>query len=402
MTIRRTPRDFRVEEVLDPAAGRIMARRPGGRTFLAYRLEKESITTPEACAFLARALSVKAGGVAWCGLKDRHAVTSQVVTAPAETGDAEPPAEISGERWRAVFMGFAPEPACAAWIGANRFTIIVRGLSGGAAGEMERRASLLRDGDGLLIVNYFGDQRFGSARHGEGFAARALIRGDFERALRLLVGTPARKDSGARRTLTRLCAAHWGDWAAIMAHAPRCPERRAVETLAAGGGFREAFAALPNLVQVMAVEAYQSHLWNATVRRLVERGVVSEKMLHADDGFGVMLFPAAAGVPPAWRSLGVPLLGPESRLEGEWGTAAGEVLKEEGIAVESLRVPGLRRPEFGEAWRPLLVRAAGFEIGPIEKDDLARVRSPRGLKRCVRFELARGAYATVVLRALGQ
>lgn len=44
-------------------------------------------------------------------------------------------------------------------------------------------------------------------------------------ALRLAVGTPARKDLGVRRAFTRTCAAKWGQWKALAAELPPCPER---------------------------------------------------------------------------------------------------------------------------------------------------------------------------------
>ncbi len=77
-----------------------------------------------------------------------------------------------------------------------------------------------------------------------------------------------------------------------------------------------------------------------------------------------------------------------------------EVLAAEGIELSKLRVPGLRKPFFGEAPRPLFVRAAAFSISQPEPDELSSRQDK--LKRTVRFDLPRGAYATVVLRALGQ
>ena len=79
--------------------------------------------------------------------------------------------------------------------------------------------------------------------------------------------------------------------------------------------------------------------------------------------------------------------------------SAMERVGRQGVEQHELRIPGLRRPVFGEAMRPLFVEARGFEIGQSEADDLGRAGR---LKRMVKFELPRGAYATVVLRALGQ
>ena len=407
MTIRRQPEDFLVDERVSAAFEAALRDGPARDTpFVVYRLTKTSLTTPDAVQRLARTLRSRSGDVGYAGLKDKHARTSQIVSiGPLTRFDA--PATIHGPGWSAARRGWVSQPVTSKAIEGNRFTIVVRGLTAEASAEMDSRAAMLTvpGGTDLLVVNYFGDQRFGSARHGKGFVARRLIEGDFESALRLAIGTPARKDVGAHRTFTRLCATHWGRWEEILNRSPRCPELAAVSRLAAGGTFRDAFDALPEFFRLMCVEAYQSHLWNATARRLAERAASSapegqRAVARTDDAFGEMVFPAAWAVGEAWRDLIVPLLAPKTKPVDPWAGAVGEVLAEEGIALEQLKIPGLRRPFFGEAPRTLFVRAEGFVLGERETDDLDA--GGRRFKRVVSFDLARGAYATVVLRALGQ
>jgi tRNA(Glu) U13 pseudouridine synthase TruD len=88
-----------------------------------------------------------------------------------------------------------------------------------------------------------------------------------------------------------------------------------------------------------------------------------------------------------------------TRLEGAWGRAARDVLAAEGLTIDRLRIPGLRRPAFSEAARPLFAAASGATVTASEPDYLGRAGR---LKRTLRFNLPRGAYATVLLRALGQ
>jgi tRNA(Glu) U13 pseudouridine synthase TruD len=68
--------------------------------------------------------------------------------------------------------------------------------------------------------------------------------------------------------------------------------------------------------------------------------------------------------------------------------------------MENLVIPGLRRPFFGESERSLFVRAEGFEQDRPVPDTFDR--TGKRFARTLRFSLPRGAYATVVLRALGQ
>ena len=179
-------------------------------------------------------------------------------------------------------------------------------------------------------------------------------------------------------------------------------ERHAIERLAhSPGDFRGAFAALPYLLQQLSVYAYQSHLWNSIARKLIEQKCEPlGAVIAVDDPFGEMLFPAVAATPPELASLDIPLLARKSELKDPWKEAAEEVLRDEGISVTELQIPGLRRPFFGEEPRALFFLASNFSLTDPERDDSAN--STTRLKRAVTFSLPRGCYATVVLRALGQ
>ena len=400
MAIRRSPDDFLVEERLGEAYRASLAeRRSEERRHAVFRLEKTSLTTPEAIAHLGRAFRARGDAIGYAGLKDRHARTIQHVSIalPAKAEDMAFRG-AGGPSWTATWLGWSDRQLAAEAIDGNRFTIVVRGLAHAEAEAMATRAARLARGGDLLVANYFGDQRFGSARHGQGFAARALVRGRFDEALKLLVGTPFRRDHGATRVLNRLAAEHWGDWKRIVDGLRPMPERRAFEVLAAGGDFREAFATLPPFTQLMCVEAYQSHLWNETVRRLVRSTLPVAAIVRTANPFGELLFPTAGTLPAGWDAMEIPLLAPKSELAEPWGPFAQGTLDAEGVALADLRIPGLRRPFFGEARRPLLARVGSFDLSPATADDATAGR----IQRTARFDLPRGAYATVVLRALGQ
>ena len=418
--IRRTPEDFRVEELASSAFSASLAPEwMPSNPFAAYRLEKISLATPDALGFIARDLKVPRAAVAAAGLKDRHAVTSQVITIDSAAMRGHTPRWAEGDNWRMALLGFVPRAADHTAIAANRFTLVVRALDKRQSDEMVRRATLLAMTDGgpdgtargaghdpvssLLFVNYFGDQRFGSARHGEGFVGRALIEGDFEKALRLAIGTPARKDSGPTRSLTRALATHWGDWNAALAAFGRMPERASIETLARGGSFMDAFAALPKFTQEICVEAYQSHLWNAIARELAHAlsETVTQSAFEAEDIFGPLIFPRAAAITPVFREMGIPMPSPRAIMPECLSEIVAGILGDEGVSLEQLRIPGLPRPYFGGGDRPFVARARKVSIAPPEPDEFAG-GGPAHLACRVSFELPRGAYATVLLRALGQ
>lgn len=404
--IKRSPADFQVEEFLFPKSfdAPVPEREgEGAAEFTLYRLAKESLSTPEAAGRIARELKLKPGAVVYAGLKDKHARTIQHITIKRESGTAPLPHTLAGEGWTLERLAAVPRALASSDIERNRFSIVARNLTEQDAFDMGEAAELLAASPrSLRIVNYFGDQRFGSARHGQGFLAKFLIKGDFETALKLAIATEARKDRMQDKTFKRTLLENWGRFREVLPRLRPCAERRAVERLAnSSGDFHAAFCALPYLFQQLSIYAYQSHLWNSIARRLVEQLCAPlGQVIAADDPFGELLFPSAKAIPAALASLDLPLLARKTVLAEPWKDAAESVLKEEGIEVSELQVPGVRRPFFGEEPRKLFIEASEFEMSPVERDESATDKKRR--KRTVRFSLPRGAYATVVLRALGQ
>ena len=461
MPIKQTPEDFRVEEVLSAETLSAVSDQP--RPFALYRLTKQGLTTPEAAERIARALRVPPAAVAVAGLKDKHATTVQHVTvrmwqpsgggkavsggeAPADAqvgkpvppdaaqvgkpvppdaaqvGKPVPPAapvpqpvkvtapkRLEARNWMIERLGFLDAPLDGSAIGANRFRITVFGLTPQACRSMDGAAELLACGEGeggrrLRFVNYFGRQRFGTTRHGQGFLARRLLAGKFEEALRLAIATPATQDRAADKQLKQTIARDWGRWQTLLPALKPSAGRAVVEVLARGGDFREAFAALPYFTQQINVEAYQSYLWNATASRLIRDHYPADAVWEGDDPLKLMVFAKAQAAPPELLELNLPLLGPRTELAEPWGPAAKAVLEKEGLEVRGLRIPGMHRPFFGELPRRLLAECSRFEMAEPEADAGGDDddNAPRRLRRIVSFELPRGAYATVLLAALGQ
>jgi tRNA pseudouridine13 synthase len=425
MILRRLASDFRVQEVLTPSrTASISPTRTRDRTHAVYELTKTSLTTPEATARLARALGVKPGALSHAGLKDKHAHTTQHVSA-SSLASVTPPQSVEQGALHARLIGWTDAPLCAKDIDHNHFTIIARDLTSQLATRLRARAALLSRFDEastdpqaqtqpcLWFANFFGEQRFGSARHGQGFAAPLLIRGEFEAALRLLIATPARKDTGAKRTFTRLCATHWGHWAKLATECPSCPERRAIEHLARAAtstpaAFRDAFASLPMSLQDLCVDAYQSMLWNESVARYFRDACAADSITSSTD-WGDLISPTHAWLqdPAQHDPSRLALLSATLPLPGPWMDLAASpprlreamltTLASHHAQPASLAIPGLRRPQFGSPRRAILARAANFRCSDPSPDDLGR---PARLKVTLDFSLPPGSYATVLLRLL--
>jgi len=383
MKLKRLVEDFRVEELpLVESGGR-------GR-FVFYRLTKRGMGTLEAVEAVCRRWNVAGRRLSYGGLKDRHAVTTQYLTileGPErplrETGfDLEPLGRIDQPYGPALFRG-------------NRFAVVIRSLSREDAARAVRAVGQLpRDG----LPNYFDDQRFGSVGFSGGFIARAWLAGDHEQALRLAIAEPNpadRPDTKQEKTILREC---WGNWAEAKARLERSHARSLVTYLADHPvDFRGAFARVRRELRSLYFSAYQSHLWNLTLGRMIDRLTRPEQRVPIE--FKVATLPIHRGLDTVQSALfhasRLPL--PASRTplpaEGPEREAALEVVAAEGFAWEDLRVKHLKDVFFSKGVRPALFHAANLTHA-LEDDEL----EPGRKKLRLEFELPKGAYATLVVK----
>lgn len=404
MAIKSLPEDFIVDEVLDPAYLAKVSRTPA--PFVVYHLAKTSLTTPEAVGFFAKALGMPGNKVLAAGLKDKHGVTSQHVTVEAGRGADKFPATMEAQGWKARRVGFTHAPINSQAIQANRFKVTIRAMTrkdnellDEAAKSLMTGSNELTSGKGrLLVVNYYGNQRFGGARAGEGFLAPLLIKGKFEEALKIILATPHRKDMRNVKHFKQTCKDNWGQWKEMLPKLPKMQLRLPIEKLIAKpGDFKAAFQALPYFEQQMAVEAWQSLLWNRVACRLVETHCAPCREI--DDTYCKLAFPTPGSVPGEWRHMMLPVLGKNSELRDPWSSAAAAVLEEENVTTADLKIPGVERPWFAQVERQLFIEAADFHAANPQQDE-TQDKAIR-FKRTLSFSLPRGCYATVLLRALG-
>jgi tRNA pseudouridine13 synthase len=147
--IKTQPEDFEVEE--------IPAYEPGGKgDFLYLWVEKRGMGAEYFVRQVARRLGIAAGEVGTAGLKDRHAVTRQMVSVPAA---AEPRlAQLDGDGIRVLRVGRHGNKLKPGHLHGNRFRVLVRDVEAGAGERLPPLLERLRR-DGL--ANFYGPQRFG-------------------------------------------------------------------------------------------------------------------------------------------------------------------------------------------------------------------------------------------------
>ena len=383
MKLKRLPEDFRVEEL--PVAG------PGDRgPFVFYRLTKRGIGTMEAVDAVCRRWNVDGRRVDFGGLKDRHAVTTQYLTIldGPERGLRERSFDLQP-------LGRVDRPYGPGGFRGNRFEVVLRDLDDDALGRARGAVGQLpRDG----LPNYFDDQRFGSVGRSGAFVARAWIAGDYEAALRLAIAEPNASDrpgtAGDKAALRDL----WGRWPEARARVRDPAIREPVAHLARfPGDVRGAFARVRREQRLLYFSAFQSHLWNLALGRVVERLTRPDQRVAV--AFKAATLPVHRGLDPdqaaRLSACRIPL--PASRTplpaEGLEREAALEVVAGQGLAWDDLRVKHLKDVFLSKGDRPALFfpDALTHESGA---DELAPGRKALRLA----FELPKGAYATLLVK----
>jgi tRNA pseudouridine13 synthase len=377
MKLKRLPEDFRVTELTDVPA-------TAGGSFALYRLTKRGIGTPEAIDALLRRWKVPRHRVSYGGLKDRHAVTVQHLT--IQRG---PPHGLEQTNLSLDYLGRCERAFTPADIRANKFEIVLRSLDAEslaiATGAIE---FVRRDG----VPNYFDDQRFGSIGPSGEFIGAAWIKGNYERCLWLALAEEHPFDRADEKSEKRTLREHWGDFVECKRLLGRSHRRSIVTFLVdRPGDFRGAWARVNVDLRRLWLSAFQSELWNRLWRRSTlwrrhscRRGVEDARVPFANS------MNQRGRHCTGWRRC--------CRTRQKVDDGPLRDLAEEscaGLEWRELRVKYPRDSFFSKGWRNAVVVPQDLSAESAD-DELHASRH----KLTLRFVLARGAYATIVVKRL--
>jgi tRNA pseudouridine13 synthase len=385
MKIKQEPDDFQVEELTSVA--------PSDGPHALYRLEKRGWSTPDALAALRRRWRVEPRRISYGGLKDRHAATVQYLTI-----FHGPRRNLHHHDLAVQYLGQVAAPYTSRDIRANRFRLTLRDLPPDARPALSARLALLtREG----VPNYFDDQRFGSVAGADSeFIARLLVQGRFEEALRLALTAPYEFDRAAQKEEKRLVAEHWGDWQRLKDVLPRSHARSLVDYLRVHpSDFRGAVARLRPELRGLYLSAYQSHLWNRMLAAWLRTHLRPQQQRSVELRLGVVPFHQNVDADQLHELAALQLPLPSARLKLEEGDSRAElvrtVLAEEGLELRQMQIKGIREMFFSRGERAALCLPHDLT------HEFAADENHRGRDRLtLGFELLRGSYATLLVKAL--
>jgi tRNA pseudouridine13 synthase len=355
---------------------------------------------------MSRRLRISSRRVRFAGVKDKRAVTTQLMTVEV------PPGELAALRMPDVEVLSVHATDRHVSLGdlvANRFRISVSGLE---VDDDEARARVgavmeeVREAGGL--PNFYGPQRFGVSRPVSHLVGRELVRGDVEAAVWTYLAHEGAGEDGACRQARRTLREGRDVREALRSFPENLGhERTMLDHLLHNPGDHEgALRRLPFNLQLMFVHAYQGLVFNRVVSERLRRGLPFDRPVEGD----VVLSRDGHGCPIHDRWVHV----------SDRNLAKVELQVTRGRALVSGIVPGTEAPmaggEMGEIERGVLDEL-GIEPGAFRIVGLTELTSP-GIRReiaitgleptwevaegraTLRFRLMKGCYATAVLREL--
>ncbi|MGQ0504318.1 MAG: tRNA pseudouridine(13) synthase TruD [Myxococcaceae bacterium] len=386
MRIKQRPEDFSVKESyrFDEV--------PTGRHRV-YLMDKQKLSTFDAIDRIRERFGLKPGAISYCGLKDKQGRTEQLIA--VDNADVE----LQEPDLRLKFLGRTERALSAANTTSNRFSVTVRALTEDdlppltlAAAEVSR----------LGVVNYFDSQRFGSLKHGQGFIAKDLIRGDFEAALKNYLAKPSPLDRSEDAKVKEFWRSNWGDWNLRAPFESNKKYFRILNVLREDPkDFVRAFLQIDSAYRALLLFTYQSYLWNEGVRRYLQLLLPREHMFPMQYQAGTLLFhrDADRGTLEKLRRATFPLLAPDSKIhDPKVKEAVDWVLGKEKLKLQELRIEeAAQLLFFKHEERALLAEPHKLVVGRTMRDEVNRNEF---LKVNVAFTLPPGSYATLVIKRL--
>ena len=264
---------------------------PGGKAhYLRFALYKENFDVQHALTTMAQTLhlSPKLFGVA--GTKDKRGVTVQWATAHKVVPSKLARVNTAMRNIRVGNFSYVNDRLQLGDLRGNKFEIVLRALSVKNPKAVEEAAAALKSAG---FINYYGLQRFGSSQVPTHLVGRALLRGEWEEAIQLIMAPAESTKKEISLAISDFLAGGSPEEALKVFPWNLVAERSILSVMAKQGrtAVVNALSAIPRNLRSMYMHAYQSYAWNeAASERVLRHGgdrviagdlVISRSLLQA-------------------------------------------------------------------------------------------------------------------------
>jgi tRNA pseudouridine13 synthase len=380
--IKSVPEDFIVQEKAD------LPLRQKGK-YRVYLLTKSHWNTLDLIHSLSRSLRLPLEKFSYGGKKDKHGLTHQFIA-------VETPGDLSleGKNFSLTSQGFMDRPMGPDLIQGNSFAVTMRDLV--SVDLLERNIDEAKKSG---FPNFFDDQRFRSYDPERGFFAEKILKRHWNGALQVYF-TSVRPDSSQNeRHRKNALFKNWRDWPACLSQAQDPLEKRVFGYLSDHpNAFARALHLLPQEEVSMLYAAFQSHMWNEILRRILKlklkdltevNGIAGSYFFWSGLNEDVFSYLAGLEIPtPAVR-----MDFPDELVRSFYH----EILTERSLKLGLFRTKVLRKVYFRSFKRRTIIVPEGLRIIDKGEDEL----HPAKKKMTISFVLPRGSYGTMLVKRIG-
>jgi len=284
--IKLWPQDFIVEEIdqneklHSVGSGEITTPddNPDGKTIYAD-LVKVGLSTIEVQRILAEMLEIDEGAVGSAGIKDKDALTAQALS--FRNIEKEPVQNIQHDHFflKNIYQGKGVVGP--GMLKGNRFTLVIRTPKPVPPEDLD---AFMEDVRAHGFWNFYYLQRFGTPRLLTHHWGLAIIRGEYEKAVRIMLTGQGVRELPLYKEVRSWALEHWGDWEKMSEIFSSFPLtfRTDCDILAAlsetNSDFKAALASVPQQTQ-LGVYAYSSLLFNVLLSKYIVSGKEPPKEL---------------------------------------------------------------------------------------------------------------------------
>lgn len=407
--VKVTPEDFVVEEMADISPAQ-------GGNFCVCLLKKRGWNTVDVLKNLSKKFNLPSSDFSYGGKKDKYALTSQYITIARRGGDQALSSnspfgknrpeglggagkgalkEVIEKNYSLSFVGYMDRPMGPDLIKGNKFHIVVRNLT-----ENELRTAL----DGIEGVkkdgypNYFDDQRFGSFDARQGFVAEKVIKKHYNGALKVYFSRIHPEDSKDEKERRKFLYENWGNWQACLT---RATDRFGKEAFSYLEKHPDAFVPVLQRISheemVLFFSAYQSHLWNEVLRKIIQ-SVVNHDLKVSRGIAGNYLFYAHLDKKNKeyLSRLVIPMPASSIRMSDTLTeTLYSEVLRENGLRSPMFNIKKIRQAFFKGIERNVVVIPEELSVAYAD-DEIYQGKK----KLVLDFFLPRGCFGTMFIKRI--
>ena len=385
MKLKQQPTDFIVEEIpLSPFS----LEKQEHTIFL---LQKQEMDTFDAIRRIALRLHLSLFEIGYAGLKDKHALARQYISIPTKYNVQG----LKVDSLMLTLVGYAQKKIKIGDLAGNRFTILVRDLQEKELADISRRAETIHSSG---VPNYFDSQRFGSVIDTV-FIGKEVILKQYENAVKQYLTAYQKSEPKTIKNDKRRILASWDDLSKvrIFNKAFSGVIREYLKTT----DWRAAYRRIPAHLREMYVNAYQSFLWNESVKEILKCSLEKKKVYPVEYAVGSLLFFTSLSdqererIPPLF-----PTISDQMSITDDEKNIVNRVLAKEGLRVADFKIEEETGNFFKTRARQVLLTPQDFSIGKPGRDDLNSKGALERYQIQVSFSLPKGSYATIVTKGL--